>query len=140
MLSKDKIELIHVAKAKLKLSDENYEAILSGFGVDSSKDLDADGFRELMNVFRGLGFVSSAYRTRRNMRVKSALAGDHRGIASNAQIGMIRGLWQERARCPDDYALEKFVFRITKKISLNVLSHRDIERLKTAIENMEEKG
>ena len=44
--------LLHVAKAKLGLSDEDYRAILfSAAGVESSKDLDTAGFERVLERF-----------------------------------------------------------------------------------------
>lgn len=41
MATPKQIKLIHVVKGALKLSDDDYRAVLAGYGVDSSKDLDA---------------------------------------------------------------------------------------------------
>jgi len=51
--------LIHVAKAQLDMSDDDYRAMLRRVaGVASSRDLDERGLSEVMAEFRRLGFVA----------------------------------------------------------------------------------
>lgn len=82
-----KIGLIKVAQHQLGLSDEDYRAVLQRLGrVDSSKDLDATGFRRVMDHFNALGFRSTSHQ--RNL-------GDRAGMATPAQVAFIRRLWGE---------------------------------------------
>lgn len=49
--------LLHVAKAALGLTDDEYRAVLYGAaGVESSKDLDHRGFEQVLQRFEDLGF------------------------------------------------------------------------------------
>ncbi len=48
--------LIHVAKAQLGLSDDDYRAILAGVGAASSKDLNSIQFDEVMRRLQSVGF------------------------------------------------------------------------------------
>jgi len=51
-VDKKKIALIHIIKKELNLTDEEYRNILwDSAGVRSSKDLDEEKFRKLMNFF-----------------------------------------------------------------------------------------
>jgi phage gp16-like protein len=51
-MDKKKIALVHIIKKELNLSDEEYRNILwNASGVRSSKDLDEEKFRKLMNFF-----------------------------------------------------------------------------------------
>jgi len=51
-IDKKKLALIHIIKKELSLSDEVYRRILfESANVKSAKDLDAAGFRKLMNYF-----------------------------------------------------------------------------------------
>ena len=52
------LALIHVAKNKLALSDEDYRAILGQYGVSSSKELTMAGFEQVMAHMERLGFSS----------------------------------------------------------------------------------
>jgi hypothetical protein len=58
------IARIHIWKSRLGLSDADYRAVLSGFGVESSKDLPDGKFREVQIAFERLlheaGMVSEA--------------------------------------------------------------------------------
>ena len=52
MIDRKKIALIHIVKKELNLTDEAYRAFLQeAVGVQSSKDLDDEKFRVLMNYF-----------------------------------------------------------------------------------------
>jgi phage gp16-like protein len=50
--------LIHVAKSRLGLSDEDYRAVLASVGAASSRDLNHVQFDELMERFKACGFVN----------------------------------------------------------------------------------
>jgi phage gp16-like protein len=49
--------LIHVAKSQLKMSEEDYRAVLGSVGAASSKDLNPVQFDEVMRKFKSYGFV-----------------------------------------------------------------------------------
>jgi len=51
------IRLVHVAKTKLGLTDDEYRAALSASGAASSKDLTWEQYRDLMAHFAQCGFV-----------------------------------------------------------------------------------
>jgi len=131
-INKEEVKLIHVAKTKLQLSDERYRDILSSFRVTSSKDLDVQQFNSLMRVFAGLGFKSTASK---NYKASSRVVSDK---ATEDQIAMIRKLWFESktVRSKTEEAFQSFVFRITKKISMNVLTHKDIVMIAKAIKEL----
>ncbi|MEQ8195017.1 MAG: DUF1018 domain-containing protein, partial [Rhodospirillales bacterium] len=58
-LPRNKISLIHVAKSRLGLGDEDYRALLMRVaGVESSRDLDNFDFNQVMAEFQRLGFKS----------------------------------------------------------------------------------
>jgi nucleotidyltransferase/DNA polymerase involved in DNA repair len=58
--------LLHVAKSKLGLSREDYEAILfEQAGVSSSTELDNHGFDQVVKRFEELGFHNTTRRVRR---------------------------------------------------------------------------
>lgn len=87
MLPRAKLALLHVARAQLGLADEDYRAILVSYGgAASARDLDARGFETVINRFRQLGFVTERRR---------AGYGDRFGMATDAQVELIRDLWAE---------------------------------------------
>ena len=86
-ISKKKISLIHVAKARLGLTDEQYRKLLEASGgVQSAKELSDAGFEELMHCFKRLGFESDAAR---------ATFGYRPGMATPSQVVHIRKAWRE---------------------------------------------
>ncbi len=104
MLDSKRIGLIHVAKSRLKLSDEDYRAILQRVaGVESATALDDLTFHNVMTEFERLGFRSTW---------KKQTGGFRTGMATPSQIGLIKGLWRDY-RGQDDaeglrYWLERF--------------------------------
>lgn len=130
MLAKEKLCIIHIAKNKLKLSDDEYRDILSRFGVKSSKELDNMQFDALMNFFERLGFVSNY------VKVKKPVNKHNPPFASDYQIAKIKAMWNEKSKTKTEKSLERFVFRITGKINLTVLVHKDIMKIIKALENL----
>lgn len=96
MITNAQKQMLHVAARQLKLSRENYEAILSAqAGVSSSTDLDNKGFDKVMRRLEDLGFVNTVRPKRREHHA------DY--MATPAQLEMISGMyielgWTDRAR------------------------------------------
>jgi hypothetical protein len=89
MISRKQIALIKIAVKRLGLDDETYRGILAAeAGVDSSRDLDLEGFDRVMARFKRLGFVSDW--SKRTFGADRAP-----GMASPAQVDLIRHLWRE---------------------------------------------
>lgn len=86
-LTHKQIALVHVAKKQLQLTDGQYRAVLrQEAGVESSRELDVEGFERVMQYMAALGFRSSFTRT---------FYGHRPGMATPRQVGLIRELWQE---------------------------------------------
>lgn len=64
--------LIHVAKAQLGMSEEDYRAMLSSMGAGSSKELNHVQFDELMRRFEAGGFKSRASKGKKFRRLPAA--------------------------------------------------------------------
>ena len=87
-LSNSQNRILHVAKAKLRLTDEEYRSALVQIGqVTSSTDLDQDGFTAIMGYFQYCGF--------KPLQKTGPNYGARPGMASFAQIELIRALWSE---------------------------------------------
>jgi len=56
MPTKKQLSLIHVAKQRLGMKEDEYQAMLSRFGVFSSLDLKPEQFDECIRLMRGWGF------------------------------------------------------------------------------------
>lgn len=94
------IQLIHIAKNKLKLCDAEYRAVLEGTTKKSScKDMTAAELDATLKAMKALGF--------KVRRVSVA------GKASADQIAYINVLWKSVARIKTDKALNAFIKRIT---------------------------
>lgn len=87
-ISRKQQALLHVAKARLDLSEETYRTALAQVaGVTSSAELDQDGFTAMMGLFEYLGFSPT--------KAQGQNFGVRPGMASFAQIELIRVLWAE---------------------------------------------
>lgn len=87
-ISRNKLALLWVAKGKLGISDEFFrEALVHIAGVTSTKDLNEGGFAAMMGYFEYCGFEP--------FKARGAAYGERPGMASFAQIELIRTLWVE---------------------------------------------
>jgi phage gp16-like protein len=60
------IKLIHIAKAQLGLSEDDYRGLLQECGgVESSKDLGLQGFKSVMQTLQNMGFKVGSGKTKR---------------------------------------------------------------------------
>ncbi|RQW45316.1 regulatory protein GemA [Novosphingobium sp. LASN5T] len=98
-----RLKLVQIARKALGLDDEAYRAILRNYGgVESSADLDDRGFARVMDRFRYLGFVS-------DKRAAAFSPHDRIGMASAAQISMIRDLWAANTDGAPEAALNRWL-------------------------------
>ena len=106
MLDRKRISLIHIAKARLKLSDDDYRAILWRVAeVESATQLDELTFDDLMTEFERLGFRSTW---------KRQTGGYRAGMATPSQIGFMRGLWRDYRGEDDAQAFRHWLERFHK--------------------------
>jgi hypothetical protein len=104
MSTRPQIAMIHTLKSKLGMNDDNYRAMLSGFGVESSKDLsaaDAKAFIDgLMKMFKGGGVSAPPSSVNNILNGKTRYAASNE-VATFAQQAMIRRLWDTVSRVPE---------------------------------------
>lgn len=128
MITKPQIALIHVAKKQLGFEDDMYRAILHKLGnVESAKDLDAAGFKAVMEYFNAWGFKST-WRAR--------TYGDRPGMASARQVELIRALWREYTGGDDQAALNKWLERTCKLSALAFLTPQAAQKAITGLKKM----
>ncbi|MCL8381770.1 regulatory protein GemA [Xanthobacter aminoxidans] len=102
-LNSKQIGLLHVAKARLKLDEITYRAILYKCGgAMSARDLDQRGFDAAMIYFASLGFRSDW--TKRTY-------GERPGMATPSQVELLRQLWQQWAENDNEAALNSWLER-----------------------------
>lgn len=129
-ISRNQKALLHVAKSKLRLSDELYRtALVQVAGVASSTELDAEGFSAMMGLFEHMGF--------RPLDRRGPAYGERPGMASFAQIELIRALWAEytRDRAGED-ELNKWLLRCFRLSSLRFLTAATAPKVITALKSM----
>lgn len=130
-INRKQLTLIHVAKTKLNLSDEIYRTALAQVaGVTSSTELDQDGFEAMMGLFEHMGF--------RPTQAQGQNFGKRDGMASFAQIELIRTLWREytHRRYEGEDQLNKWLERCFKVSSLRFLSTEAARKAITALKAM----
>ncbi|HOV99269.1 MAG TPA: regulatory protein GemA [Bacteroidota bacterium] len=156
-ITKKQIQLIHIAKSQLKLDDETYRAMLAGFGVESSKDLDYSDAEKLLDQLRSAGFKISPKKNDRierygwgrntyeNLKQKTAIKVDGRKVeiesrkanyASPAKLRKIEILWRIHSRNKTDKGLQSFCKRITGLDDITFLSNELANKLINAIEHL----
>lgn len=128
-VSRSQLSLIHVAKAKLALADDDYRTILRRFGrVESSADLDRSGFYRVMDAFARLGFRSEA--SKRNF-------GTRPGMASPSQVDLIRALWLEfKGEDANDLTLGRWLERTFHVSSIRFLEAGQAQKAIGALKAM----
>lgn len=121
--------ILHVANGKLGLSDAEYRAALIHVaGVTSSTELDKAGFEVMMGLFEYLGFAPL---TRQGQDY-----GARAGMASFAQLELIRVIWMEHTDHRDEDAINKWLLRSFKVSSLRFLQKRAARKAITALKAM----
>ena len=99
------IQLIHVAKKEIGLSDEDYRAILESTAKKSScSEMSVFELNEVLKAMKKLGFKVKKMETR-----EEEIGWD----TSRAQMDYIRGMWELVARDKSERALYRFIKRIT---------------------------
>lgn len=121
--------ILHVAKGKLNLSERDYRAALVHVaGVTSSTELDKAGFEAMMGLFEYLGFEP--------LVARGADYGNRPGMASFAQIELIRAIWAEYTDNVGEDALNKWLLRSFKVSSLRFLKKAAAQKAITALKSM----
>lgn len=129
-ISKNQLAFLWTAKTKLGLSDELFRsALVQIAGVASTKELDVQGFEALMGFFEYLGFVP--------LDKRGPNYGDRPGMASFAQIELIRTMWWEytRGKAGED-ELNKWLERCWKISSLRFLRKASAPKVIAALKAM----
>lgn len=128
MITRKQLALVHLAKARLGMSEEAYRDMLRLYaGVDSAAQLDAEGFDIVMARYGQLGFTSSWHA--RNL-------GDRPGMATAKQVALIRGLWRDWSGGDDDRALGRWLENSFGVSALRFLDTAATQKAITALKSM----
>jgi phage gp16-like protein len=125
-MTPEQLALIHVAKKQLDMDDKLYREVLEQYaGVKSARDLCPAGFQSVMAAFERMGFKPASTPQRLGRRP---------GFASDAQLELIRSLWQAYAGTDDERGLNSWLEKWFKISNLRFLpgykASRAIEALK----------
>ena len=134
-LNRQQLAILHIAAKDCKFSDDAYRSALAQIaGVTSSAELDHDGFLAMMGFFTFCGF--------RPAEAKGANYGARSGMASFAQIELIRVLWREYTRQAYDGEgeLNKWMMRTFKLSSLRFVTKETAPRFITALKVMKSRA
>ena len=127
-LTRPQKAILHVAADKLKWDDDTYRmALVRITGCTTSKDLDQDGFEAMMGFMEYCGF--------RPLAKGAPRYGNRPGMASFAQLELIRELWREvhGARECDDAALLGWLRKFFKVDSMRFLTMEGARKAITAL-------
>lgn len=131
------IKVVHVAKNKLGLSDDDYRDILSGFNVSSSKELNENELKQLIAVFHKIGFEDTDKKKRKynNLKKRGSILD---AWATPKQLRMIEAKWMssDKVRVKTTEALEKFILRIAKVAKIEWLKGKHVQKVIKAIESL----
>lgn len=83
-MEKRHLAIIHIAKKTVGMSDDDYRAMLAGYGADHASQLDEKSFRAVMLHFEKLGFTG-----------KNHKPGPERLSSKRLQTGKIRAIAYE---------------------------------------------
>jgi phage gp16-like protein len=130
------IKLIHTAKTKLGLDDEDYRAMLNSVaeGKTSSKELTDHQALNLIAAFEKIGFES----TNQNHKNYKDLKSRAPKYASDAQLRMIEAMWMSSpaVRVKTKDALNAFVKRIAFVDRLEWLYKSKVHKVVKAIQEL----
>ncbi|MFC3059417.1 regulatory protein GemA [Paenirhodobacter populi] len=125
--------ILHLAKGKLGLTDNEYRSCLVHLaGVESSVDLDQDGFEAVMGFFEWRGF--------RPLLAEGPSYGNRPGMATFAQLELIRCLWREYTRgAAGEQELNKWLLNSFRLSSLRFVDMKTARKLITALKAMKQR-
>lgn len=129
-ISKPQKTILHVAKGKLGWDDDLYrQAPVRVAGVTRSTELDQAGFEAMMGFFAYCGF--------RPLGKGAPRYGNRPGMATFAQLELIRELWRELhdARKCDDEALLGWLRKYHKVDSMRFLTMEGARRAITGLKS-----
>lgn len=83
MIDNNKKAVIHIAKMQTGMTENEYRALLSSVGVDSSKELTAATFDIIMQRFKKLGFKNQNQKT---LSSKTLLMGKIKAMCASMEL------------------------------------------------------
>ena len=132
MLSRSQMAALHATRARLKIDEDRWRAVLAQIAqVESTTELDRVGFQAVMGFLDYLGGAPG--------KVRGPTYGDRPGMASPAQVQLIRELWWEwtYAEGDDDASgLTTWLKRTFHVENMRFLTRKDAQGAITALKAM----
>lgn len=127
-----KLKIIHIAKKQLKLSDENYRAILSGVGISSAAKIKTEEqYETIMSAFKKLGFkIKPDYAFKRQQK------GGGEARITQRQEYYIRGLWDLASRVRSEESLNALILRVGRVINISHLTVANASKVILALRDI----
>lgn len=121
------IQLIHIGKNKLGLTDDDYRTFIESLtGEKSCSDMNVFQLEEVLKKMKKLGFRIKKMPLRKN----------EIGRASAAKLRYIKGMWEVCARVKTDVALNNFIKRITGVANIKWLDDPNAQKVILALRKM----
>lgn len=122
------IQLIHIAKSQLGLSDDDYRAVLASVSKKSScSDMTIFELDEVLKAFNTLGFRV------KKLETKEVELGRH---TSKEQMDYIKGMWELVSRNKSDSALYSFISRISGAAHPRFMNEKGAQKVIIALRKM----
>ena len=122
------IQLIHIAKSQIGLSEEDYRAVLESTTKKTScAEMSLFELDEVLKAMKKLGF-----RVKKLATKESELGWD----TSKEQMDYIKGMWELVARNKSDRALYQFIKRITGADHPRFMDATAAQKVITALRKM----
>lgn len=133
-ISPRQISLIKVAVRQLQIPEDVYRTALAQFGVTSCTEFDAEGFDAFMAWLERVGF--------RPMEKKGPDYGERPGMATLAQLELIRNLWNEvtHHHYETEDQLNAWLLRSFKVSSLRFVTKPLAQKIITALKAMRKRA
>ena len=130
------ISKVHVAKSQLKITDEEYRGLLSRWNVKSSKEMNFNELKELLQAFEKLGWVPQSRRKERKFIRVDVPDRRPEGFATPLQLEKINLLWVKYSRAGDKVSLQRFVKRILGVDLLESIQEEQVHVVIKAIQSL----
>lgn len=122
------IQLIHIARGKLALTEDAYRALLQGAsGKDSCSEMTIPELEDVMKAMRRTGF---------RVRKRLPLRPENIGEATREQLEYIKGMWELASKYKTERALNAFIRRVAKVDDIRFLDVHGAQKVILALRAM----
>lgn len=136
MANNKQLAKIHIAKKDLGISESAYRDLLSGWGVNSAKELNEKQADEVIEALKKVGFVvkRSQKSEDRSQKILIQLPENRPDeFATQKQMNMLTSMWVSYSREKTEESFRKFVKNIAKVDLAEWLLKEDVQKVRLAI-------